>query len=130
MNIIAKDIMTDRFHTLTPDTPVSEAVKLFKLATLEDGRKIFGMMVTDNDGRLMGMLSMYDILIYMRPKHTHIWGVMDDIDMAGIIDVACEKTESIQVGDIMTPDVITVTPDTHKFMILDIMWIVAGVSFT
>lgn len=113
--------MTTRFHTLTPETPVNEAVKLFKQANQEEGRKIFGMMVTGNDGHLVGMISMYDILIFMRPKHIHIWGVMDDIDVAGIIDVACEKTKSILVGDIMTPDVITITPQTHIFMILDIM---------
>lgn len=121
MKITARDIMTTRFHTLTPETPVNEAVKLFKQANQEEGRKIFGMMVTDNDGHLIGMISMYDILIYMRPKHIHIWGVMDDIDVAGIIDVACEKTKSILVGDIMTPDVITITPQTHIFMIMDIM---------
>ncbi len=121
MKITARDIMTTRFHTLTPDTPVNEAVKLFKQANQEEGRKIFGMMVTDDDGHLIGMLSMYDILIYMRPKHTHIWGVMDDIDIAGIVDVACEKTKSILVGDIMTPDVVTITPQTHILMILDIM---------
>jgi len=121
MKIEARDIMTTRFHTLTPETPVNEAVKLFKQANQEEGRKIFGMMVTDNDGHLIGMISMYDILIYMRPKHIHIWGVMDDIDVAGIIDVACEKTKSILVGDIMTPDVITITPQTHIFMIMDIM---------
>ena len=121
MKIAARDIMTTGFHTLTPETPVNEAVKLFKQANQEEGRKIFGMMVTDNDGHLIGMISMYDILIYMRPKHIHIWGVMDDIDVAGIIDVACEKTKSILVGDIMTPDVITITPQTHIFMIMDIM---------
>ncbi len=121
MKITARDIMTTRFHTLTPDTPVNEAVKLFKQANQEEGRKIFGMMVTDDDGHLIGMLSMYDILIYMRPKHTHIWGVMDDIDIAGIVDIACEKTKAILVGDIMTPDVVTITPRTHILMILDIM---------
>lgn len=121
MKIAARDIMTTGFHTFTPETPVNEAVKLFKQANQEEGRKIFGMMVTDNDGHLIGMISMYDILIYMRPKHIHIWGVMDDIDVAGIIDVACEKTKSILVGDIMTPDVITITPQTHIFMIMDIM---------
>ncbi len=121
MKIAARDIMTTGFHTLTPETPVNEAIKLFKQANQEEGRKIFGMMVTDNDGHLIGMISMYDILIYMRPKHIHIWGVMDDIDVAGIIDVACEKTKSILVGDIMTPDVITITPQTHIFMIMDIM---------
>jgi CBS domain-containing protein len=121
MKIIASDIMTTRFHTLTPQTPVNDAVKFFKQANQEEGRKIFGMMVIDEEGQLVGMISMYDILLFMRPKHTHIWGMMEDIDIAGIVDTVCKKTKSVLVGDIMTPEVITITPQTHIFMILDIM---------
>ena len=121
MKIIASDIMTTRFHTLNPQTPVNDAVKIFKQATQEEGRKIFGMMVIDAEGQLVGMISMYDILLFMRPKHTHIWGMMEDIDIAGIVDTVCKKTKSVLVGDIMTPEVITITPQTHILMILDIM---------
>jgi len=121
MKKTARDIMNTRFHTLTPDTPISEAVKLFKRASQQEGRKIFGMMVLDSDGNLTGMLSMYDILLFMRPKHIHVWGMMDDIDIAGLVDRACEKAKSIQVGDIMAPEVITISPATHKLLILDIM---------
>ena len=121
MKSTAQDIMTTRFHTLTPETPVNEAVGAFKQASQDEGRKIFGMMVVNAEGNLVGLLSMYDILLFLRPKHTHIWGMMDDIDIPGIVDAACEKTRSILVGDIMTPDVITIEPHTHIFMILDIM---------
>jgi len=121
MKTTAGEIMTTRFHTLTPETPVNEAVGLFKKASQEEGRKIFGMMVVDSEGSLVGLISMYDILLFMRPKHTHIWGMMDDIDLPGIVDAACEKTKSIQVSDIMSSDVITITPETHIFMILDMM---------
>jgi len=121
MKITASDIMTTKFHTLTPQTPVNNAVKLFKQANEEEGRKIFGMMVIDAEEQLVGMISMYDILLFMRPKHTHIWGMMEDIDIAGIVDMACKKTKSVLVGDIMTPEVITITPQTHILMILDIM---------
>ena len=113
--------MNTRFQTLTPDTPISAAVKRFKQASQQEGRKIFGMMVLDRHGNLAGMLSMYDILLYMRPKHIHVWGMMDDIDIRGLVDRACEKAKSIQVGDIMAPEVITISPDTHKLLILDIM---------
>ncbi|MBF0211278.1 MAG: CBS domain-containing protein [Desulfamplus sp.] len=121
MKITAKDIMSRTFHTLTPETPINEAVRLFKEASREEGRKIFGMMVLKSNGELAGMISMYDILLFMRPKHTHIWGNMEDIDVAGIVETACLRTKSVLVGDIMTPEVISVTPDTHILMILDIM---------
>jgi CBS domain-containing protein len=121
MNITALDIMSTNFHTISPNIPVSKAVISFKEASELEKRKIFGMMVLDDQGTLVGMLSMYDILLYMRPKHIHIWGMMEDIDVAGLVDAACTKTAKILVGDIMSPDIITITPDTHKFMILDIM---------
>lgn len=121
MKTTAKDIMYTRFHTLQPCIPISEAVKFFRKAGEEEQRKIFGMMVTDDRGHLIGMLSMYDILLFIRPKHIHIWGVMEDIDITGLVDNACEKARSILVGDIMTTEVITVTPEIHLMMILDIM---------
>lgn len=121
MKITARDIMNTQFHTLSPDLPVSEAVKQFKSASQQEGRKVFGMMVLNSQKELIGMLSMYDILLYMRPKHIHIWGQMDDIDVAGLVDTACSRTADILVGDIMSPEVMTISPDTHKFMILDIM---------
>ncbi len=121
MKLTARDIMITNFHTISPDIPVSLAVTAFKEASQQEQRKIFGMMVLDDQGQLVGMLSMYDILLYLRPKHVHIWGMMDDIDVEGLVDSACTKTSNILVGDIMSPDIITINPDTHKFMILDIM---------
>ncbi|HIC85293.1 MAG TPA: CBS domain-containing protein, partial [Desulfobacterales bacterium] len=56
-----------------------------------------------------------------RPKHIHIWADMDDIDISGIIDTVCERARNVKVEDIMTTEVITVTPETHLFTILDIM---------
>lgn len=121
MKIMARDIMTSRFHTLHPDAPVSDAVGMFKKAGEKEGRKIFGMMVTDASDRLVGIISMYDILLYMRPKHIHIWGVMDDIDIEGLVENTCERSKKILVGDIMTCEVVTISPDTHIMTILDIM---------
>ncbi len=112
--------MSTKFLTLRPELLIRQAVKEFKRASQVEGRKIFGMMVLDQQ-KLVGMLSMFDILLYLRPKHIHIWGMMDDLDISGIVDMACEKAGSVQVGDIMTQEVITISPDTHKFMILDIM---------
>jgi CBS domain-containing protein len=100
---------------------VADAVKSFKEASENEERKVFGIMVTDRHSRLVGMLSMYDILLYLRPKHVHIWGMMDDIEAEGLMDQACERLKSIRVADIMTPDVITVTSDTHLMVVLDLM---------
>lgn len=79
------------------------------------------MMVTTEDNAIAGMISMYDILLFLLPKHVKIWGNISDIEIEGIIDRSAGKLKEFLVGDIMTPKVISVTPDTHLMMVLDMM---------
>ena len=118
---VARDVMIEGFHTLRPNVTISEAVKLFRTATEEEHRRVFGMLVTDEAGHLIGMVSMYDILLLLRPKHAHIWGMMEDIDKAGLVEEVCDRAKSVLVEDIMSTDIISITPDTHIMAALDIM---------
>ncbi|NOX34154.1 MAG: CBS domain-containing protein [Deltaproteobacteria bacterium] len=120
MKTTAKDVMATSFKTLRPDSPISEALEIFKTSKL-DGKTIFGIMVTDKGGSIEGMISMYDVLLFLLPKHVKIWGNISDIEIEGIIDRIAGKLKNLFVGDIMTPKVISVTPDTHLMMVLDIM---------
>ena len=119
--MIARDIMQTGFHTLSPSDTIAEAVKCFRSASASETKKIFGLMVTDHSDHLVGMLSMYDILLFIQPKHIHIWGEMEDLDPSVLYDERLEQVKSILVGDIMTADVVTITPDTHLMVIADIM---------
>ncbi len=76
--MFAKQVMSTQFHFLHPQQSIVEAIQMFKTAGKEEGKKIFGMMVIDDD-RLVGMLSIYDILLYITPKHLGILGEMEDI---------------------------------------------------
>ena len=109
------------FHTLSPTDTIAEAVKTFHLASHTEKKKVFGLMVTDHGDQLVGMLSMYDILLFIQPKHIQIWGEMEDMDPSVLYDERLEQVKSIQVGDIMTAEVVTITPDTHLMVIADIM---------
>ncbi len=117
----AKDVMQREFHALDPHTTIAEAIKLFKRVSEEEGRRVFGMIVIDEAGRLIGMLSMYDVLLLILPKHTNVWGMMTDIEVSGLFEVITERALSVRVEDLMTAEVITVNPDTHVLHILDIM---------
>ena len=79
------------------------------------------MMVTDVEARRVGMLSMYDVLNYVQPKHVAILGEMDDVDPAQAYQNRLSTIQSIRVDDIMTTDVVTVRPDTHLMVIAEIM---------
>ncbi len=121
MGLTAREVMDTRFFTLRPEIPIGEAVHLFKQAGQELGQTVFGLMVTDAGGHLVGMLSMYDIFLLLRPKHIHIWGEMEDLEVSGILEAACQRAKGVLVGDIMTTEVITITPDTHLLHVIDIM---------
>lgn len=121
MKSTAADIMTTEFPTLLPETPLTDAIRIFRQSSQKHGRRLFGIIVIDANRHLVGMLSMYDILLYLRPKHTQVWGTMEDLDVAGLIDAAGGRIKSVLVGDIMTPDVITIGPNVDLFMVLDVM---------
>ncbi len=121
MENTARAVMNTRFPTLSPDQTIIEAVRIIQSASKKYGRRVFGLMVTDEKNKLVGMLSMYDIFLFLRPKHIEIWGEMDDLDLTGLLDDALSRAHTIQVGDIMTTDLITITPDTSLMMVVDIM---------
>ena len=121
MTVTARDVMDTVFFTLRPGMSVAEAVKIFKLASEEQKSKSFGLLVTNDQSELVGMVSMFDILLLMRPKHIHIWGEMNDMDVAGFLDESCQRAKSVRVEDIMTTDLTSITPDTQLLFIVDIM---------
>ena len=121
MGLTARDVMDTRFHTLRPEDTVADAVRTLHEAGRETGQTVFGVMVTDTEGRLLGMLSIYDIFLLLRPKHIHIWGEMEDLEVTGILEAACRRANGMLVGDIMTTQVVTITPETHLLLIIDIM---------
>ena len=121
MDITARDIMDTNFSTLSPRMTIAEAMRVFQTAGEEHRQIVFGMVVTEGPGQLLGMLSMYDIFLLIRPKHIHIWGEIKDVDVSGILAEACRRARDILVGDIMTTDLTTIAPDTHLLRIIDIM---------
>ena len=119
--MFASDFMDTRFHTLHPRQNIAEAFTAFQKASEIEGKKIFGMMVTDDEDRLVGMLSMYDVLNFVQPKHVAIFGEMDDLDPTQAYRNRLNTIQSVLVDDIMTTEVVTVRPDTHLMVIADIM---------
>lgn len=118
--ITARHIMNSDFHSLHPHTTLADAAKEFKQASEKEGRRVFGMMVIE-DEKLVGILSMYDLLLFLQPKHVHIWGEMSDIDISGLFENISNKTREIRVSDIMSTDVVTVEGNSNVFSVLEIM---------
>ena len=121
MDITAREVMDTRYSTLSPRMTIGEAFQVFQKAGKEHRQIVFGMVVTDAVGQLLGMLSMYDILLLIRPKHIHIWGEIKDVEVEGILDEALRRARSMLVSDIMTTELTTISPDMHLLRIIDIM---------
>ena len=119
--MFAADFMDTQFHTLHPQQSIAAAFAAFQKASKIEKKKVFGMMVTDDEDRLVGMLSMYDVLNYVQPKHVAIFGEMDDVDPTQAYRNRLNTIQSIRVDDIMTTEVVTVRPDTHLMVIAEIM---------
>ena len=117
----ARDVMTREFSSLLPQMTVMEALRLLRAAGLEEGKRISGMVVIDDAGQLVGMLSMYDILPLLRPLNIPDWDFMDDQEVDALMHSIGNRVKTTQVQAIMTPDLITITPETHVLKILDIM---------
>ena len=121
MDITAREVMDTRYSTLSPQMTIGEAFRVFQTAAQEHQQTVFGMVVTDAAGQLLGMLSLYDLLLLIRPKHIHIWGEIKDVEISGILDAALSRARSMLVSDVMTTDLTTITPDMHLLRIIDIM---------
>ena len=119
--MFASDVMTTQFVTLRPENTITEAVKRFQSASREQGKNVFGLMVTDDNEQLVGMLSMYDILLFVQPRHAEIWQELADKEQATAFGELLGRVKSIRVGDLMTTEVTTITPQTHLMTIVDIM---------
>ena len=118
--MFAKQVMNTQFHFLHPQQSIVEAIQMFKTAGKEEGKKIFGMMVIDDD-RLVGMLSMYDILLYINPKHLGILGEMEDISCEPLFKNLLNRVKKTRVEDLMSNLLVSVEPDTHVLVVMDTM---------
>lgn len=120
MNVTAKDVMITPHATLLPSLHLPEAFHAFKEASSVEG-ELQGMIVVDEEARLVGVLSMYDIFLFCVPKNVEVWGAMEDIEFYGLMDKVCEKAKTIKVEDVMTSDPISITPGTPLMAILDLI---------
>jgi CBS domain-containing protein len=119
--MFASDVMTTQFMTLKPEDTIAQAVNRFQEASIRQDKHVFGLMVTDDADKLVGMLSMYDILLFVQPRHANVWQELAETDQARIFSDLLGRVKSIQVGDLMTTEVVTIAPQTHLTAIMDIM---------
>lgn len=106
----AKDIMTRKVHSVTPDTDVEELSRLF----VETG--VSSVPVVEEDGRLYGIVTETDLVEQDKPLH--IPTVVSIFDWVFYLESEKDFREEVQkitarkVRNICTREIATCKPDT------------------
>ncbi len=102
--MLVEDIMTTSLKTVNPDTPMAQVVSMMCLYRLS------GIPVVEDDNKLVGFISERDVLGPMFPSIEDMMEGLASIDMTAALDKYTDVV-GMKVADLMTPTVITVTPD-------------------
>ena len=105
-----KDIMTTELITVSPDTEIAYAANLL----IE--KRINGLPVVDDGGTLIGILCQSDLIAQQKKLPTpSLFTIMDGyiplISLKGI-EKELQKIAATTVYQAMTPNPVTVTPET------------------
>lgn len=105
-----KDIMTTEIITVSPETEIANAAKIL----LE--KRINGMPVVDDSGKLAGILCQSDLVAQQKsiPIPSVFTLLESFIPLTSIkrIDKEVEKIAALTVKQAMTPNPVTVGPET------------------
>ena len=105
-----KDIMTTELITVSPQTEITSAAKIL----LE--KRINGLPVIDDSGKLVGILCQSDLVAQQKSiPIPSVYTLLDSfIPLTSLkrIDREVQKITALKVEQAMTPDPVTVGPET------------------
>ena len=115
----ARDLMVRLGGHLGPDDTVSYAVTLMHSARRDAGRTgVKALVVLDPSGRLIGIVSMRDILKAAWPSYMeHV--TLGEFAWDGMLEQMARRTAGRKVSEIMTREVISVREDAPLMECVD-----------
>lgn len=119
--MLAREIMTSPAITVTADTHIPEVARILR------ERQISGMPVVDADNHLLGIVTDYDLILRNAPVREPRYFAF----LSGMIPLSLDEhrhykeqlrhTLAITAGDMIEPDVPTVTPETPLEEVMETM---------
>ncbi|MFA9516217.1 HPP family protein [Halopenitus sp. H-Gu1] len=122
----ARDLMVEDVKTVSPDDDVSHVLKRFARVDFS------GFPVVDEDGVILGIVTESDLVDLFEPEEETLWipiGLPPFVDtLTYQIDVPWSEIETgidfvresgRSISEVMTRDVLTVTPETDVEEVLD-----------
>jgi CBS-domain-containing membrane protein len=117
--LTARDIMTAEVITTTPETPVTE------VAALLEKHRISGVPVVDKEEWVVGVITQSDLVSRARdlelPPTVALFDLRLFLETPSHFKKRLEKMLGTTVADAMTPNPITVYPETPVNQIADLM---------
>lgn len=115
----ARDIMTREVITVTPETSVSE------VAFLLDKHRISGVPVLDKEDWVVGVITQSDLVARARdlelPPVIALFDLRLVLETPGHFKKRLEKMLGTTVQQVMTPEPVTVYPETPVSQIAELM---------
>ena len=111
----ARDLMIPLHEYLTPDMPLVDAGHMLRKAKRgEEKIGVKGLPVLDANGKMVGFLSIGDILKSVFPSYMGLLN-LGDFTWDGMVEDFAKKTACKHVSEVMTTHIITV-PDEAPLM--------------
>ena len=112
--MLVRDIMTRAVKTITPETRLQEVASLMCL------NRFSGLPVVSEDNELLGILAERDVLRYLFPDLRDLMEGTATINFEDMED-EYKKILSIKAEDLMTKNILTVSPDIPILKAVSIM---------
>ncbi|OGP70005.1 MAG: hypothetical protein A2Y80_06050 [Deltaproteobacteria bacterium RBG_13_58_19] len=115
----ARDIMTSQVITITPEASIADLAKLLET------HRINGAPVLDPEGRLVGIITQTDLI--QRAQDLKLPPALNILDLHLFLETPShfqrrlEKMLGTTVREVMTPDPVTIAPETPLSSIAALM---------
>jgi CBS domain-containing protein len=116
-----KDFMIPIQDSLSPGMTLKEAVNLLRVARKGEERVgLKGLPVLGKDGKLVGMLSMTDVLKAVHPSYMSLMN-LSNFTWEGMVESLAKSVADKKIETVMSKDVITVKEDDPLMECVDLM---------
>ena len=117
----AKDLMIPLQEYLKPDSTLKDAANILRIAKRgEEKVGVKGLPVLDASGRMIGFLSMGDILKAVFPSYLSLMD-LGHFTWDGMVEGLAKKMKDHKVSEMMTRHVITISEDAPLMECVDHM---------
>ncbi len=119
--MLAKDLMVPLQESLTPEMTLKEAACILRTARRgEESIGVKGLPVLDPSGKMVGFLSIGDILKAVFPSYMGLMNI-GDFSWDGMVEEMARKVAGNVVRSMMTTDVVSVPEEAPLMVCIDHM---------